>query len=392
MLFFYEGLPRAGKSYSCIKDYIIPQLLKKRHVYAYVEGLDHVKIAEAGSMMVEQVKEFLHVLTREDVPNIHMLHTVANDSFVVIDELQNFWPKSRAPLSEAMTQFIAEHGHRGLDILCMGQVLVDCHATWVNRMAQKVVFIKREAAGKPLEFNMILFKPVLSGDRMKWKEIHRIKGQKYDSKYFGCYKSHTDGTDNKETFVDTRATVWSSPILRKWLPIYGALLLLSFYMLYNFFHTGAGLQKDSVVKPAQVAQGQVIPAPVVHPVQPVAVQPSAGLIGSSTSPIVHASFIPEPEPDLIDKLSKDNRIRLAASVSMGRISRGVVEWRGTGFERVESLSFDQISHFGWAIMSNSSGDLVELRKGSRSIIATGWPLPDRMGVIPKTQEDRIKPL
>lgn len=241
MLLFYEGLPRSGKSYSCVKDYLIPQLQKKRHVYAYIEGLDHSRIAEASGLLLSEVEERLHVLKREDVPHIWKEGVVANSSFVVIDELQNFWPKSRAPLSPEMTQFVAEHGHRGLDILCMGQVLNECHSIWVGRMAQKVVFQKREAVGKPDEFRASFFKPVLKGDRLKWELIHTAKPEKYDPKYFGCYKSHTDDTDNKETLIDSRATVFASPILRRWLPAYGAVLVLALFYVFDFFTGGSDI-------------------------------------------------------------------------------------------------------------------------------------------------------
>lgn len=47
MLIFHEGLPRSGKSYEAMVRHIIPALQKGRHVWAYIEGLNHARIAGA---------------------------------------------------------------------------------------------------------------------------------------------------------------------------------------------------------------------------------------------------------------------------------------------------------------------------------------------------------
>lgn len=412
MLLFYEGLPRAGKSYSCIKDYLIPQLQKKRHVYAYIAGLNFERIAEASGLMLSDVEDFLHVLTEEDVKNIWKDETVATGSFVILDELQNFWPKNRAPLSPEMTKFVAEHGHRTLDILCMGQVLTDCHATWANRMAQKIVFEKREVVGKPNEFKATIFKPILQRDRLKWQKLRTLPPEKYDEKYFGCYASHTADATDKETFIDERANVWTHPILKKWMPAFGVVLDFSIYQIFSFFSGNNGLPNDQKNPPpaAQTpAHLQSAPAPVALPpgftptgsppvASPIPTQPPPAPLdrpsGASEykSLVGAAQSLPDDPTDAIDDLSKRLRIRFGGYARMGDQVKGFLDWHDASYEAVEHLSFDQVKNFGWTVFISADGDFAEIRKGRRSYIATTWPIPHRGTTNPTTIDSNIRPV
>ena len=46
MIIFHEGLPRSGKSYEAMVKHVLEALKQGRKVFAYVEGLNHEKIAE----------------------------------------------------------------------------------------------------------------------------------------------------------------------------------------------------------------------------------------------------------------------------------------------------------------------------------------------------------
>jgi len=93
MIIVHEGLPGSGKSYEAAVNQIIPALLKGRKVFAYIEGLNHQKFAEVTSLSLERVNELLVPLTKEQVPTIYA--HVQNDSLVIIDELQDFFPISQ---------------------------------------------------------------------------------------------------------------------------------------------------------------------------------------------------------------------------------------------------------------------------------------------------------
>ena len=98
MIIFHEGMPRAGKSYAAMADHIIPALQKGRMVYARIDGLDHEKIAIAADIELERVNQLLVELAEQQVHHLPQIE-IQQDSLVVIDELQNYWPQGKAQLS-----------------------------------------------------------------------------------------------------------------------------------------------------------------------------------------------------------------------------------------------------------------------------------------------------
>ena len=376
MLFFYEGLPRSGKSYSAVKEYIVPMLAKERTVIAYVEGLNHEKLAELAGITEEKCRELLLPLSREQVPEIYK--HVKPDAFVVIDELQNFWPKGRRQLSPEVIQFITEHGHQGLDILCMGQEMKDCHDMWTNRMATKSYFQKQELFGKPDQYKVSIYKPVKNGERVKWNLVQTLKAQSYDPKYFGAYKSHTDETENKSDLVDQSAVIWNHPFFKRWLPLFGVVFIVAIVYLYRFFHGGMvdsvskGQPKKETVALSQPGQIKDIPSP----------EKKEG---------AQVVQLPEEPQDVIDKYNDKYRLRLAAAVYIRGKTSGLIEWRGESFDLVDRMSIHDLVSMGWGVFLNESGTIAYLQKGSRHYIATSWPLPDPSGKVPQAQQERIKP-
>ena len=57
MFIFHEGLPGSGKSFEAVVNQIIPALKKGRPVYAYINGLNHKKLAELTDKTEEEIKE-----------------------------------------------------------------------------------------------------------------------------------------------------------------------------------------------------------------------------------------------------------------------------------------------------------------------------------------------
>jgi len=398
-LFFHEGLPRSGKSYAAFKDYIIPALKQGRAVYAYIEGIDHERVAEAAELPVELVRKLLHQITSEQVPEIYK--HVEKNALIVIDELQDFWPSSRQRLGPEITRFITQHGHDGLDILCMGQVLTDCHNLWKGRMTQKVIFYKREALGKPDEYTATVFKAIKKGDKLAWEEVTKYT-EKYDPKYFGCYKSHTDGTTNKETYMDKRAVIWNNPIFKKWIPIFGLVLVVSIgYIVYLF---QGGLASEQAKKPEQEkAQNVPKPLPPPQPIpvsspapQPVQSQPflSAPLGAQGDQEIKsmqgdRSISLPSPPPDAIDKLSQFYRVRLGGFIESTKGTQGYIEWRNEGFDVVERMSFTQLRGLGWMVMLDSQANIAFLQKYDSRYIVTAWPIPNPRENVPQHTIDTL---
>jgi len=165
-IFFHEGQPRSGKSYEAAAHVILPALKKGRAVKAYIEGLNHEKFAELAEIPVERCRELLYEIPEQDVLNIpHLVYSEGwKDCWVIIDELQDFFPSGNKKLDKTTTTFITRHGHEGIDILAMGQSLSDCHNLFKNRIQQKTQFTKQDAVGKPNSYMWTAYRAKLNAN------------------------------------------------------------------------------------------------------------------------------------------------------------------------------------------------------------------------------------
>lgn len=377
MLIFHEGLPGSGKSYAAMADHIIPALQKGRAVYAYIEGLNHEKIAEAAGLNIDVVKTLLVQITREEVPQVY--RHVKNDALVVLDEAQNFWPDRRQPLTPEITQFVTEHRHRGLDVLLMGQVFTDVHKLWRGRVDTLIVFRKLDAIGKPTEYRWSVQK---QDSRRKFKET--TSGKKpYDVKYFGTYASHTEGTENLETYKDDRANVKNSAVFRK-IKLFGLVMLAALAFLGWLFYGGGleGSVDKKPLKPVAVAVPEKPPVTkttVVHTPAPAPVLPAA-TEAVQKSPGQAVSDV--PAQDFIVELSEKNRIRLSGTIRSATKTAGSVEWRDSNNRLIERLSFEDLHGFGWYVMVSTTGNMATLSRPGKTYVATAWPIGDDREKMP----------
>lgn len=398
MIIFHEGMPRSGKSYAATQDHIVPGLKQGRKMYVRIDGVDHAKLAELAGITEERCRELLIELTEEDVHKLDQIE-IENDSLVVLDELQNYWPAQKAPLSPGMTKWIAEHGHHGLDVLCMGQLLKDCHRTWVNRTNRKIQFVKKDMLGKPDEYKWRMFtgSPDARGN-VKFVEVQKGDG-KYDEKFFGCYKSHSEGTDNKGTYVDDRANVFQSAMFKKWLPILGVAVLVAIgYIVYLF--NGGLAPATAQAKPVKVTETitkseEGKPTETRHFVDgkeyvpaDQAKKPEQGKERESAKE--EAKRADMDLPDVVGELSKANRIRLALIVRTAKRTRVIVEWRDNAGQVVDQMDNDDLETLGWHVATTNNNRLVILASPEKRLIASAWPLEERStgkGDVPESHKD-----
>lgn len=267
MIIVHEGLPGSGKSYEAAVNQIIPALLKGRKVFAYIEGLNHQKFAEVTGLPLERVNQLLVQITKEQVPTIH--DHVDNDSLVIIDELQDFFPSHKKQLTPQITEFVTQHRHRGIDMVVMGQSHKDFSVLWKRRIDMLISFMKRDALGMPTSYTWVTKK--LQGER--FVKIRSGSG-KYDPKYFGLYASHNDGVEAIDVHSDDRTNIFKSATFRFWLPFFGVALLVAIYYLYGVFHGDGFVKSPDPKKPVAVSQQVVTPpsaaaTPQVLPQKPV---------------------------------------------------------------------------------------------------------------------------
>lgn len=346
---FYEGLPRSGKSYTCVSRDIANALRNGRPVEAYVEGLNHEKIAPLVGLEVDRCKELLVYLPRDQV--LRIPYVTRDNALIVIDELQNFFPNQRKPLGEDWRQFVAEHGHRGLDIVCMGQSFSECHKAWRTRTKTKVIYNKLDAIGMENKFNAQAYtatapeKFVLVSDEV----------DAYDSQWFGTYKSHTGANIQTTNYKDKRASILNANLVRYGVPLSIAALVFGGWTLYRFFSGDAvkGTKVEAKADPARPGR------------QPAAAQPS------KVAPAA------PPPTNFIDALNAQYRPRFAAWTGPhgGRAVDGVIEWwDGNGVR--ERLTFAQIKQLGGFVRASNGIAVVQ------SVKVTSWPVSTGPGPAP----------
>ncbi|MGN7875900.1 zonular occludens toxin family protein [Roseateles sp. 22389] len=351
MIIFHEGLPRSGKSYESLVRRIIPAIAAGRPVVAYVEGLNHEKIAELAGVTVDRCRELLTAITREQVPEIPELSK--DNALIVLDEAQNFWGTS-SKLSQSMTQFVTEHGHRGIDIVLMGQSIKDVNALWRRRVELKLCFLKLNGIGAGKRYSVTTWRH--KGDD-KYTKVGTVVSA-YDVKYFGSYASHVSADTNTADYRESRATVFSSGLFKYGIPLAVAAAIWGAWTSWKFFHPEPVKPKQAgaVAAPGSAAAS----APVV----------ARAAVGAASTPVVEQ----RPRSAIEKHLSglAGNRLRLAGLAKMGERVGGVVEWVSGDMRVMERMSLDSLRQLGVAVLV--SGDTVQLAVGDWFGLATSWPL------------------
>lgn len=377
-ILFYEGLPGAGKSYEAMVTQIIPFLQKGREVVAYIEGLNFDRIAEASGLPVDRVRELLFPLTREDmrprevkdgagkakVIDGEWIEKTRENAFHVFDEAQNWWP-NRLRATEQLTQFVTEHRHRGIDVLLMGQSLLDVLALWRRRVDQKFTFLKLTALGSAKRYRVTIFKGQGNDEFVKVTD----KFGKYDPKFFGTYASHVACDTNTETYTDSRVN-----FARQWifgsLPIVLGLLGWGGYTAWKFFH------------PPEVAK--VVEARGVATPGPVAAAPQGG--GSTTVDVKGDARSPQEKH--LAELGTKGRIRLSGLLEGRGHIGGVVEWLDGNTRVIERLTLDQLRDLGVSVLV--TGSVVRLTVGDWVQLATMWPV-EAEGRVSEYRAEALRP-
>lgn len=72
---------------------------------------------------------------------------MSKDSMVILDGCKTSFRMVAINQPIRLTKFVAEHGHFGLDIVCMGQEFQDVHSLWRRRTERKIVFNKLSSLG-----------------------------------------------------------------------------------------------------------------------------------------------------------------------------------------------------------------------------------------------------
>lgn len=390
MIVFHEGMPGSGKSYAAMRDHIIPAVQKGRKVFARMNGLNRQKIAEVAAVTPAELDERLFDLAEGEVLETCRVvdgeWKLPADCLLVIDELQNFYPQKRAPLDPETTKFVAEHRHRGMDILVMGQLLKDCHRTWVNRTNRKVQFLNRDVVGKADEYRWKIFNG--QPDSKGLVIFNEVTGGNlpYDKSLFGTYKSFQDETCNLERLTDDRANVLKSKAFRVYLPAFGVLALIG--IAYTFYLFSGGLDKAETKNAAKpvVVKTEIQETGKPKQVFIEGVEAEAAKVVSREVPKAAS----DDWPDIITETAKNNRIRLAGAIRSAKEVRILVEFRDKSNQIVDQFTTSQLKQLGWGIMVSDDLSMVSLARLGQRLVATAWPIPEPIAKVSKPVEYQIR--
>jgi zona occludens toxin len=373
MLIFNQGIPRSGKSYDAMRNHIIPALKKGRHVFARLNGLNFDQIATLAGVTVPECCRLLTHIPEEKIPELTKLD-IPVGSLVVLDEAQNFWPNSRAKLSPDVIKFVSEHGHKGLDILLMGQDIKDVHSLWRRRVSQVVVFNKLDMLGFPNKYSWALskavspdvFQPVSNGQ------------ETYDTTIFGSYRSFVEGAESNQLYADKRASIWNRKFFKFVVPLGLIVVFGAVWYLWHIFHSDSLAGKSTVKTVTTVTRTQV---PAGGPPS-VAQVPQPGQ--APPAPPVEKKY----EKDFIQDLSEKHRLRITAVIQSGKKIFAMFEWYDDGLHVKERLSYASIVRLGYAVEIFEGGETATIAKGKVKYVATQFPL-EQEGRISDAKQNQI---
>ena len=356
MFMVHEGLPRSGKSYEAMVKHVLPALAKGRKVFAFIDGIDHQKIAEVTGMDLEHVQALLVPLTKEQLPNVQ--DHVEDRSLVVLDEMQDTWPTGRQKLDPGITEFVTQHGHREIDILGMTQDIKDIHSLWRRRADKKIQFVKRDVLGKPNEYTWRTYKQTRPD---RWEEIMSGKG-KYDPKYFGIYKSHSTDNPEGEDYKDDRAVIWKRKGIRYGIPLVILVAILGANYVWNYFHPKLNYATKQQNAIASVSHIQATAQPLQA--KPVKLEAKKEITGYGRSPgSVRVWRWSTAKP------------RLEGVIIGAKKIEGLVQVLEPGsYRQLERLTFTQLRNLGWHVWIDEQGSMAMLRRGDKLVTVTTWPV------------------
>lgn len=364
MIVCHEGLPGSGKSYEAVVKHILPAIKSKRFLATNINGIKEgiPKFSELTDLSEKAIEELIYVLTDDDIENFGQ--NIPKDALIVFDEVQNYYPAGRQKQDPKVVKFVAEHRHHGHDIIIMTQSFNDIAPLWRRRTQRKISFFKRTAIGQPHKYTWIAYEAT---QPEKFKKINSGGGE-YDSKYFGTYKSHQDGTENKSlSYEDDRTNIFKQKHFVFGVPLVAIGAIYAVYHLYSFFHSTPEVVENKVIK--TTTQQVTSSAPVQQKV---------------TKQVEEITY-----SDYFDEVGTTYTLHLSATIANteGVITHGIVQALDSHYNLKEQFSLEEIKAFGWSINQKEFGLIFS--KQARTHLARPFPRSDLYGRINETKRESL---
>lgn len=361
MIIFHEGLPRSGKSYEAVVKHIIPSLQSGRPVYSNINGLYEgaEKLSTLIDKPVEYIQSLIHQLTDDQVYKLY--EVVPKDAMICLDEIQNYYPSGGAKIPKEQIKYVAEHGHHGHDIILMGQSFADVAPLWRRRTQRKILFFKKTAVGQPDKYTWVAYE---ANAPEKFQKISSGSGE-YDSKYFGTYKSHQDGTKNTSfAYEDDRTNIFKQKNVILGVPFVIAAAIYAVYHLYGFFHA------------------------TPEPEQTKFTTTTTQQVKASTDSIPR-NVITVSYSDYFDEIATIHNLHLSATIENtdGIVTHAIVQALDSHYNLKEQFTIEEIKAFGWSISQKPFGFV--LSKEGKTHLARPFPRSDLYGRINETKRNSL---
>lgn len=366
MLTFLEGMPRAGKSYDCVRSHILPALKNGRTVYAHLNGLNHERIAKHLDKPLDEIQQNLQIISgqfiRENIKanidddlnwSIPEEHT---NALFVFDECHEFWPSRSENITPATVEWFARHGHNGIDAILISQFYKALDTRIRYRVERKVTYSKLTAIGASNRVNITHWQAT-SPD--KYEKAHR-ESHKLDNKIFPLYKGFTEDAET-EVYQDGKNSIW-----RKLLPMSFAVVVLAAFGGYKYLAAlggGSSLMKKPNNHVQETKQEKTTIKQTNYS-QPKITQQQ---INEEPPPKVYP-----PAIQYIIDTSNKARPRLAGFfLKEGKLT-GIVEFVSDSDFVYDTLRFSDIEKLGFKV-ELISPRMVSFTHDDKTIFATQWP-------------------
>lgn len=276
----YTGNPRSGKSYSVVKNVILPSLREGRHVYT------NIPMTEKAH---QEFPEHIHQLAQDWYSSPDLADLFPAGSVVVLDELWRRWPSGMKanvfPFKDK--EFLAEHGHNVDEngnttrVVLVTQDLADIAAFARGKVDKTYRSQKLDAVGADNRFRVDIYEGCVTGQKPPKTQFIRSLYDKYEPGVYSYYRSSTKsktGDVGNEKRADKRANVWRSPWLIASLVAPVVFIPLLVWKTASIFSSGFG----TVDPPPEPAGGAAL------------VNPPPASAAAARSPVQQAAAVAVP--------------------------------------------------------------------------------------------------
>lgn len=260
----FVGLMGSGKSYSAIKQVVIPALEEGRPIVTNIPLTDEIY---ENPNFKPDITTF-EITPEWDRESFFSSENLVRGAIYLIDEVHKLWPQGMrvSQFSQPEKEFITEHRHfvgevngQGLtiEIVLVTQNLNQI-ATYVRNLVDVVYMTtKLNKQGFSKKYRIDTYDRPITNPRPTIEPISTGFG-KYDESVYKYYKSNTKNETRFDRGLEkptSKTTIWHKPIVKYGMPLSVLIFALSIYYVSNFFSSGLGSNTKS--NPQNVSVNQI---------------------------------------------------------------------------------------------------------------------------------------